>query len=71
MRYEILLDITGCRPVDKHENKSILYQAATYQAKPSEHVKAYKARSSIGICFLNVKYVIFNLHNISSKSDLW
>ena len=43
----ILLDITDCRRIDKHGNESIVYQAATYQSKPSEHVKAYKVRWSI------------------------
>lgn len=38
------LDITAERRIDKHGDESIVFQAATYRAKPAEHVKAYKRR---------------------------
>ncbi len=51
----ILLDITCQRRVDKHGNGTIVYQAATYQAKPSYHIDAYNRRWPIEKCFRTSK----------------
>ena len=40
----IPLYITAERRIDKHGDESIVYQASTYKAKPSEHVRNYKNR---------------------------
>ena len=66
----ILLDITGCRRIDKHGNESIVYQAATYRTKPSEHVKAYKARWSIEKCFRTCKQHLGLQDCYSTKMDV-
>jgi hypothetical protein len=42
--HDLDLDITAERRIDKHGNETVVFQAATYQTKPSEHVKAYKRR---------------------------
>ena len=51
----IALDITGHRRVDKHGNETVVYQAATYQAKASYHVDAYNKRWPIEKCFRTTK----------------
>lgn len=45
--HDIPLEITAQRRIDKHGEESIVYQAATYKASPSQHVAAYKNRWSI------------------------
>ena len=45
--HNIPLYITAQRRIDKHGNETIVYQAATYKDKPSNHVKAYKKRWGI------------------------
>jgi len=42
--HDIPLFITAQRRIDKHGEESIVYQASTYEAKPSEHVGNYKNR---------------------------
>jgi hypothetical protein len=42
--HDIPLYITAERRIDKHGEESIVYQASTYKAKPSEHVNNYKNR---------------------------
>lgn len=41
---ELTIYITAVKRIDKRGNESIIYQAATYKAKPSEHALAYKHR---------------------------
>jgi len=41
------LQITAVRRIDKHGNETIVYQAATYKATPSQHAKNYKWRWGI------------------------
>jgi len=41
------LYITAVRRIDKHGNETIVYQAATYKATPSQHAKNYKWRWGI------------------------
>lgn len=40
----IPLEITAVRRINKHGAETIVFQAATYKAKPSEHAKNYKWR---------------------------
>jgi len=47
--------ITAQRRIDKHNNETIVYQVATFQAKPSQHVKIYKFRWSIEESFRTEK----------------
>lgn len=47
--------ITAQRRIDKNNNETIVYQASTFQAKPSEHVKIYKFRWSIEESFRTEK----------------
>jgi len=42
--HEIPLHITAQRRIDKHGVETVVFQASTYAAKPSEHVKNYKTR---------------------------
>jgi hypothetical protein len=44
MWHGISLYLTAQRRIDKHGEESIVYQASTYEAKPSEHVDNYKKR---------------------------
>lgn len=41
------LEITAVRRIDKHGNETIVYQAATYKATPSQHARNYKSRWGI------------------------
>lgn len=41
------LEITAVRRIDKRGNETIVYQAATYKATPSQHAKNYKWRWGI------------------------
>lgn len=43
----LTLQITAVRRIDKHGNQTIVYQAATYKATPSQHAKNYKWRWGI------------------------
>jgi hypothetical protein len=47
MWHDLPLYITAARRVDKHGNFSVVFQAATYHARASEHVKHYKVRWKI------------------------
>jgi hypothetical protein len=42
--HHMILQITADRRIDKHGEESIVYQAATYKAKPAVHAKNYKRR---------------------------
>jgi SRSO17 transposase len=43
----ITLEISVVRRIDKHGNETIIFQAATYKARPQAHAKAYKVRWKI------------------------
>jgi hypothetical protein len=47
--------ITAQRRLDKNNNETIVYQASTFYAKPSEHVKIYKFRWAIEESFRTEK----------------
>lgn len=51
----ISLYITAQRRIDKHGKETIVYQAATYAAKPSEHVSIYLLRWPIEMVFRTTK----------------
>lgn len=51
----LTLHLTAQRRIDKHGQETIVYQASTYQAKPSEHVKDYKKRWPIEKVFRTSK----------------
>lgn len=53
--HEIPLSITAQRRIDKHGVESIIYQAATFEAKPSKHVSIYKKRWAIEKMFRTTK----------------
>lgn len=43
----LCLEITAVRRIDKHGNETIVYQAATYKATPSQHARNYTWRWGI------------------------
>jgi hypothetical protein len=43
----IELHLTANKLINKNGSERIVYQAATYKAKPAEHVRAYKIRWTI------------------------
>jgi len=45
--HELELEISIVRRIDKHGNTSIVFQAATYKAKPCEHRAAYIVRWTV------------------------
>jgi len=47
--------ITASRRINKHGSESVIFQAATYQAKPTIHTKNYKIRWNIEKMFRTVK----------------
>jgi hypothetical protein len=51
----INLHLTSTRLISKKGTERIVYQAATYKAKPSEHVRAYKIRWTIEKLFRTSK----------------
>lgn len=53
--HNIPLHITAQRRIDKHGEESIVFQASTFDAKPSEHVKIYKKRWPIEMLFRTTK----------------
>lgn len=53
--HDLDLHITAQRRIDKHGDESIVFQAATYYAKPSQHVKTYKMRWGIEKLFRTAK----------------
>lgn len=53
--HELPLYITAQRRINKHGEETIVYQAATYKAKPSDHVKTYKKRWPIEKLFRTSK----------------
>jgi hypothetical protein len=53
--HNIPLYITAQRRIDKHGEETIVYQAATFKAKPSEHVRTYKIRWNIEKFFRFIK----------------
>jgi hypothetical protein len=53
--HDIPLFITADRRIDKHGNESIVFQASTFEAKPSRHVQIYKIRWNIEKMFRTIK----------------
>jgi len=53
--YEMSLEITIVRRIDKHGVESIVFQVATYKALPHEHVSNYKKRWVIEMMFRTMK----------------
>ena len=49
------LYITSHRRIDRHNNETIVYQVATYKAKPSKHVTVYQKRWPIEKIFRTTK----------------
>jgi hypothetical protein len=54
----LYLHLTAVRRFDKHNNETIVYQVATYQAKPSQHALAYKNRWGIEKLFRTTKQTL-------------
>src|SRR5471030_1153523 len=53
--HDMLLHITAAKRIDRHLNESIIYQAATFVAKPSKHAAIYKKRWPIEKFFRTAK----------------
>jgi len=53
--HNIPLHITSHRRIDKHGEESIVYLAATYQARPNNHVENYQKRWAVEMCFRTIK----------------
>jgi hypothetical protein len=53
--HDMNLYITAHRRINRHGEESIVYQASTYQDKPSNHVKNYKKRWGIEKMFRTTK----------------
>lgn len=49
------LYITAAKRIDKHGNETVVFQAATYVAKPNKHAEAYKFRWNIEKLFRTTK----------------
>jgi Transposase DDE domain len=64
--HNIPLFITAQRRTDKHNKESIIFQAATYSAKPCNHVKIYRIRWNIEKFFRTSKQHL-GLQNCSSR----
>lgn len=58
MWHDLPLEITIVRRFDKHNDETIVFQAATYKALPAEHVKNYKKRWSIEKAFRTAKQLL-------------
>jgi hypothetical protein len=65
--YDMELEITIVRRIDKRGDESIVFQCATYKASPTEHVKAYDAQWYIEKCIRTTKQKL-GLQNYFSKS---
>ena len=65
--HENNISITAQRRVNKHGDETIVYQIATYEAKPALHVKTYKQRWAIEESFRRCKQ-IFGLQDCASTS---
>lgn len=53
--HDIPLFVTAQKRIDKRGNESIVYQAATFEAKPSRHVQIYRTRWNIEKMFRTTK----------------
>lgn len=53
--YDMELEITIVRRIDKKGNESIVFQCATYKASPNQHIEAYNARWYIEKCIRTTK----------------
>lgn len=51
----LTLYITAAKRIDRHGNETVVFQAATYLAKPSKHAEAYKFRWNIEKLFRTTK----------------
>lgn len=67
---ELDLHITAQRRIDKHGEESIVFQAATHFAKPSQHVKTYKMRWGIEKFFRTAKQHLGLQECFSRKLDV-
>lgn len=65
--HDMPLFVTAQRRIDKHNNETIVYQAATFQAKPSQHVKIYKFRWAIEESFRTEKQKL-GLENCTART---
>ena len=62
-----IISITAQRRINKHGDETIVYQIATYEAKPSLHVQTYKQRWLIEESFRRCKQ-IFGVQDCASTS---
>jgi hypothetical protein len=53
--HDIPLYITAQRRFDKHGTQTVVFQASTYKAKPSHHVKNYQKRWKTEMLFRTTK----------------
>jgi len=65
--YGNIISITAQRRVNKHGDETIVYQIATYEAKPALHVKTYQQRWPIEESFRRCKQ-LFGLQDCASTS---
>ena len=61
--------ITAHRRIDKHEEETIVYQLATYKARPNQHVQTYKKRWCIEKAFRTTKQKL-GLCDCQSKNGI-
>ena len=65
--HNIDLEITIVRRIDKHGNESIVFQVATYKARPDAHVAHYQKRWAIEMIFRTSKQSL-GLQECQSRS---
>ncbi len=65
--HNIDLEITIVRRIDKHGNESIVFQVATYKARPEAHVAHYQKRWAIEMIFRRSKQSL-GLQECQSRS---
>lgn len=65
----IRLYITAAKRIDRHGTETVVFQAATYEAKPSKHTENYKHRWSIEKLFRTTKQSLGLQKCFSRKID--
>ncbi len=67
---EIPLYITAAKRIDRHGDETVVFQAATYEAKPIKHALAYKHRWNIEKMFRTTKQSLGLQECFSRKIDI-
>lgn len=66
----LVLYITAAKRIDRHGNETVVFQAATYEAKPSKHAESYKYRWNIEKLFRTTKQSLGLQECFSRKIDI-